>query len=155
MRGLSTLPLRARLRRAGDDAFIVALGALAFGEYSLQAPEHSLAMARRFPTVIALRGDQPVGFAIVQLRGSGDAALQAIAVAETERGRGVGRRLLATAEALAAQRGARCLRLQTAEANAAALELFRKRGFAIERKLPAYYRGVYDAVSMVKQLGFG
>ena len=150
---LSTLPLRARLRKASDDAFILELGAQAFGEYSLNAPEHSLAMARRFATIVAVRGDQPVGFAIVQLRGAGDAALQAIAVAETERGRGVGKRLLATAEAFAVGRGAGCLRLQTAEANAAALELFRKRGFAVERKLPAYYRGVYDAVSMVKRFG--
>ena len=44
------------------------------------------------------------------------------------------------------------IRLHTAQSNLSALELFLKRGFRLERRMPRFYRGVYDACVLTKQL---
>jgi len=143
--------LEVRPREAGDAAFVARLGGEAFSEFSEGAREHTARMAERLVTWIAVRGGQPVGFVVLEQQGD-VVELQAIAVSEHERGRGVGRRLLVAAEEWAGRAGARRLALRTAQANLAALELFVRAGFRIEARLPRHYRGMYDAFVLVKAL---
>jgi ribosomal protein S18 acetylase RimI-like enzyme len=149
---LSSPRIRLRPRETADDEFIQRLGELAFGEYSRDAKHSTLPMARSGQTWIAERGGAPVGFAIA--RDSGEACMElcAIAVEEHARGVGVGATLLAHVERELARAGTLVLTLHTAEANASALELFVKCGFRSDRRLPRYYRGVYDAWQMHKRI---
>jgi ribosomal protein S18 acetylase RimI-like enzyme len=59
-------------------------------------------------------------------------------VAPAGRGRGLGRRLLARLEEIAAERGCRAVRLDTAAHLTAAISLYRDRGY---REIPAYNEG--------------
>ena len=110
-------------------------------------------MARAGTTWIAERGSAKVGFAVVHGVGAFRAELCAIAVEEHARGLGVGRALLTQVERALARAGTNELGLHTADANASALELFSKRGFHTEQRLPRFYRGVYDAWTMRKSIG--
>jgi ribosomal protein S18 acetylase RimI-like enzyme len=141
-----------RARIAADDSFIERLSALAFGEFSRNAGHATLRMARAGRTWVAERGDSPVGFAVVHGAGAFRAELCAIAVEEHARGLGVGAALLAQVERVLVREGTSELTLHTADANASALELFSKRGFRTEQRLPRFYRGVYDAWAMCKRL---
>lgn len=89
--------------------------------------------ARGAVTLIATDGDVAVGFVTIHL-GRNPAFISAIAVVRARRGIGVGRRLMIAAERLARADGANELRLCTAEANLAALDLFLKCGFSIQRR---------------------
>jgi ribosomal protein S18 acetylase RimI-like enzyme len=93
-----------------------------------------------------------VGFAILRLGDAGPAWLDAIAVTPSVRGCGVGQLLLASVELEAAKHGARQLGLATADSNLAALDLFLRAGFVIQRRMPRYYERGQDAVEMEKRL---
>ena len=145
-------PLLFRRRRATDDAFIARLSVRAFGEYNKNPEWTTLEMARRGTTWLASHEGSPVGFAIYEQAGPEKAELTAIAVEEQARGSGVGAALLAQVERDVVAAGIRELRLHTAEANLSALELFLKRGFRIIRRLPRFYRGVFDACELGKRV---
>jgi [ribosomal protein S18]-alanine N-acetyltransferase len=144
--------VRVRARTAADDSFIERLSVLAFAEYSRDPRQSTLEMARAGMTWVAERDDCLVGFVVVRGVGKFRAELCAIAVEEQARGLGVGRALLARIERALARAGTSELTLHTADANASALELFSKRGFRTERRLPRFYRGVYDAWAMCKRI---
>jgi len=141
-----------RLRQPADRAFLERLARDAFGEYSADGGRTAIVMIERLSTLVASRGEQPVGFATLERLEPGVAALAAIAVVERERGQGVGQRLLNAAEARAASWGARRLELHTAEANLAAFELFVRAGYRLVGRIPRFYRGVFGACVMVKPL---
>ncbi len=144
--------LRVRFRTEADDAFIAQLSAVAFGEYAPGAGVSTLRMAYAGRTWVALLDGEPVGFAVVHGFGKARAELGAVAVEERARGRGVGSTLLTHVEHALARSGTRELTLHTADANASALDLFVKRGFANVQRLPRFYRGVYDAWAMRKRI---
>jgi ribosomal protein S18 acetylase RimI-like enzyme len=150
--GSAQLLIRVRARTAADDAFIERLSALAFGEFSRNAGHSTLQMARAGTTWVAERAGSAVGFAVVRAVGAFQAELCAIAVEEHARGLGVGGALLAQIERALARAGTNELTLHTADANASALDLFSKRGFRTEQRLPRFYRGVYDAWAMRKRI---
>lgn len=139
-------------KRAGDVTFMRALGERAFGEYDPRAGDHTVALSERRGalTLVAHRGDHAVGFAIINVRGT-TGSLEAIAVDETQRGTGLGRRLLREAEACVVRSGATEFELVTAVANLAALDLFLGAGFRIEQRLSRYYRRGQDAVRLIKR----
>jgi ribosomal protein S18 acetylase RimI-like enzyme len=119
---------------------VVELSAEVFGEYSSEPAARALAMLRE-PGAIKLVGEWRgvrAGFAITTVRGE-SASLDAIAVTELARGRGLGQSLLEAAERAARVRGARRLELVTAESNVAALSLFQRAGFSPGRRLPRHY----------------
>jgi ribosomal-protein-alanine N-acetyltransferase len=149
------LDTTVRIRRAlpSDRAFLAALAHSAFRDFDPRAREHTLesVTAASALTLVALRGEQPVGFGVLEFR-RGDAALQAIAVEARERGRGVGGRLLHAVEHAARKQGASALRLCTAQANVEALALFIKHGFRIERRMPRFYPNGQDACMLGKSV---
>jgi DNA-binding MarR family transcriptional regulator/GNAT superfamily N-acetyltransferase len=78
--------------------------------------------------VATLRGD-PIGSGALKLHGRGPAELKRMWVAESARGLGVGRRLLAELERQAARRGVRTIRLETNKTLVEAISLYRATGY--------------------------
>ena len=76
---------------------------------------------------------------VLRRRFSRWARLYSIAVAHTARGAGLGRRLLADAERLARRGGARGLRLEVRQDNAAAVALYASAGYRRVKVLRRYY----------------
>jgi ribosomal-protein-alanine N-acetyltransferase len=150
---LAEAELSIRGYEPGDDEFLARLARDAFDEYTPAAVAHTLDMVRTLTTRIALRGGRRVGFIAADIGRGETANLQAIAVIERERGRGVGRRLIVEFEQIARRRGARRLSLSTADSNVAALDLFYKRGFVLERRRARFYPRGQNACILVKELG--
>lgn len=145
--------ISVRRRTAEDDPFIERLSAVAFADFHRSAGPNTLGLARRPESVtrIAVREQSRLGFVVLEfMRDS--AWIQAIATVESERGRGVGARLMAEAVRLARESGVPRLCLTTAQANVEALALFLKCGFAIERRLPRYYARGQDACILARAL---
>ncbi len=153
MRVATPTSLRVLQRQSADDPFIGRLAARAFAEYDGQPAITIERLVRRGATWVAWRGAAPVGFAIVHPLNQGCVDLCAIAVEEDARGRGIGRALLAHVEETVVGAGMNEIRLHTAASNLSALELFLKCGFRLERRMPRFYRGVYDACALFKRLG--
>jgi ribosomal-protein-alanine N-acetyltransferase len=143
--------VRIRALRAADTQFVSSLANAAFSEFSPEPARSTLWMAEHFVTLVAERGKLQLGFVVVRIERDRLAELVAIAVLETERGRGVGSALLRAAEIRARAGGATGVALHTADANVAALELFLKRGFRIRRRLRRYYVRVFDACELIKK----
>jgi ribosomal protein S18 acetylase RimI-like enzyme len=149
-------PLSIRERTPDDDEFIWELSKGAFGDYSRRSGAVTLQFVRAASahTLLAWQRLQRVGFASIDVEGR-RALLQAIAVVASERGRGIGGRLLAAIEVKALALGARELTLCTGDANVEALQLFLRAGFLITRRLPRYYMRGQNACEMKKGLVSG
>lgn len=154
MRATFDAPIAMRLANPSDARFVRELAARAFGEYDPHAAATTgrLMLQRGAHTVLAERAERPIGFAILQPETGNVLALNAIAVLETERGRGVGRRLMQAAEHYARDRAFRILSLTTAQANLAALDLFLRLGFEITERHERYYAGGQPACRLAKRL---
>jgi ribosomal protein S18 acetylase RimI-like enzyme len=160
--------IAVRAYEPNDDEFIATVAAEAFSEYTPRAVPHTLAMARRYTTLVALERprwvprDAPaerapvaprrVGFVVIGEEDSDVFVLNAIAVRERERGRGIGGRLMLAFEKRAECRGARRLELVTADSNLAALDLFLRRGFRLVRRRERFYERGQDACILAKEL---
>jgi ribosomal protein S18 acetylase RimI-like enzyme len=140
--------------RASDRRFVEALSKVAFAEFTPWAGRRTAQMAERpsAATFVAELEGAPVGFAIVDFAAPALATLDAIATLVAQRGAGVGRALLDGVEAEVRRRGVRFLRLVTAEANLAALDLFLKRGFRIIEHKQAFYPRRQNAVVLEKRV---
>ncbi|HYQ03237.1 MAG TPA: GNAT family N-acetyltransferase [Polyangiaceae bacterium] len=153
MQVAAPLSLLIRKRQSADDRSIVRLAVQAFAEYDAQPAATVQRLVQRGTTWVAWRGSAPLGFATI-VASNESVDLCAIAVDEEARGRGVGRALLAHVELAAARAGLKEIKLHTAQANVAVLELFLKCGFRVERRMPRYYRGVYDACALSKRVAW-
>jgi putative acetyltransferase len=103
--------------------------------------------------LVVYRGDVPVGCGAVRLLDAETGELKRMYVSPAERGRGLGRRLVAELEAEARALGVRRLVLETGTRQHAALALYRGAGF---RPIPLY--GEYllspdTSVCLGKELG--
>jgi ribosomal protein S18 acetylase RimI-like enzyme len=145
--------LSIRPRTGDDDEFIWTLAKYAFADYSRRSGPVTLGFVRAATahSIVAWHGSRRVGFASIDVHGK-RALLQAIAVALSDRGTGVGGRLLASAEAEARALGARELTLCTGEANVEALQLFLRAGFRITGRLSRYYKRGQNACELRKSL---
>ena len=81
------------------------------------------------------------------------ARLYSIAVSPDCRGQGLGQKLLADVIRLCRSEGVRRLHLEVRFANEAAIALYRKFGFEIDRHLPHYYGHRQHGVKMAVSLG--
>jgi len=109
------------------------------------------------PTAIVLvAADESgvLGTALVFFRRESDLArLYSIAVAHDARGRGVGEALLAAVEQAALRRGARRMRLEVRQDNAAAMRLYERGGYTQFAQRPGYYEDGGHAWRYEKKLG--
>lgn len=141
------MAVRLRARRPSDDVSIDAIARAAFAEYSLD-PDARIRGAR---TIVATLDEKLIGFASLRIR-LPFAHLDAIAVGESARGRGVGRALLGAIEHAALLAGAERMQLVTAESNLAALDLFLKQGYRIVRTHRRFYERGQTAHVLEKPL---
>jgi GNAT superfamily N-acetyltransferase len=95
--------------------------------YQSDEPEPPLGPSARF--LLARRDGVAVGCVAVQDLGPGLGEVKRMYVAETERGRGVGRLLLGGAEELARERGYTRLRLETGDMQPEAVALYASSGW--------------------------
>jgi len=103
--------------------------------------------------IVAQHGDRLAGGAIVLFRSRSVAArLYSIAVAPHMGGRGVGATLLLAAEAAAAARGCRAIRLEVHMTNHAAISRYRKSGYQQFARHRGYYEDGGDALRFEKRL---
>ena len=134
---------RVRLRRArtADLAALLALERRAFRGDRLSARQfrHHLRNPSAWFAVAEIEGQLGGNALLFFRRGSRVARLYSIVVAASARGRGVGARLLAAAEAAARQRGCGELRLEVRRDNAAAIRLYEGAGYRRVAELPHYY----------------
>lgn len=136
---------------ATDLVFIARLSGDAFSEYTSRAVSHTLELVSQSMTWVALRGNEAVGFVTVAPVGE-VAVLHSLAVVRRERGKGVGFRLMQMFERFAHESGLRRLELCTADCNLAALDLFYRRGFRLQRRRKGFYERGQDACVLVKDI---
>jgi ribosomal protein S18 acetylase RimI-like enzyme len=134
---------RFRPARAGDVAAVVAMMRGYYGQdgYTFVEAEAQAAalMLINDPTLgrlwVACDGDEVIGYVAVALgfsfeyRGR-EAFVDELLVAESHRGRGLGREALEIAEAYCREAGVNALHLEVERHREKALELYRRRGFA-------------------------
>jgi len=89
---------------------------------------------------------------VLSRRGTAAARLYSLAVDQSRRGAGLGRALLADAEAAAYAADRAVLRLEVGAGNAAAKALYKASGYREVARLPQYYEDGEDAVRMEKRL---
>lgn len=137
---------------AVDLIFIARLSGDAFAEYTTKAVSETLDVVCRHTTWVALRGQECVGFVTVSKQGDDLAVLHALAVVRSERGKGVGFRLMQVYERFAREQNVRRLELCAAECNLAALDLFYRRGFRLVHRRERFYERGQNACVLMKDL---
>ena len=102
---------------------------------------------------VATRERRVIGATVLFFRRSSTVArVYSIAVADDERGRGIGENLLIAAEQAARRRGSRALRLEVRCDNAGAQRLYERHGFHPFGMHRAYYADGHDARRYEKAL---
>lgn len=133
--------IETRAARLGDLAALLRLEAEAFPGDRLDRREMRHAIVS--PTILALvagQGDEVAGYALVQRRrGSSLGRLTSLAVARAALGRGIGRGLVAAAEAAARADGCDRMRLEVRADNARASHLYERGGYAAIGEVADYY----------------
>lgn len=107
--------------------------------------------SKLFYGVCAVEDGEIVGYACETVLFE-NAEVDNIAVAESCRRRGVGKKLLKKLETEAKERGARVILLEVRVSNAPAMTMYLKEGFKGIYVRPRYYPDVEDAVVMQKEL---
>jgi ribosomal-protein-alanine acetyltransferase len=103
--------------------------------------------------LLACRGRDIVGYAILLTRcGIRTARLYSLAVAPEAAGQGIGRRLLAEAEAAARQRHMQRLRLEVRADNPRAIRLYKEAGYGLIGHRPDYYADGMEALLFAREL---
>ncbi len=161
--GERTAEVTIRPTRAGDEPFVVALGERAFAMYSFDARStmRSILSDETAHAAIAEIDGARVGFVVARVeryRPFGPwqrpsiVRVDAIAVHPDWHKRGVGSRLMAWVDEIAAARRACAISLNTAVTNAAARALFASSGFSVLARIGAIYARGRRAISMIKPL---
>ncbi|MEM1705369.1 MAG: GNAT family N-acetyltransferase [Thermosphaera sp.] len=92
-----------------------------------------------------------VGYALGFFEDPMTVHLASIAVRPLFRRRGIGERLIEEFESIAREKGAKKIVLEVRVSNVVALNMYRKRGYRVVKRLPRYY-GFEDGYYMVKDL---
>jgi ribosomal-protein-alanine N-acetyltransferase len=136
-------PFHIRPARLADLEALVALERASFTTDHLSRRQYSRHLhSERSAVLAAVDASGLLGKAVVFFRLNSDIArLYSIAVADAARGRGLGEALLAAAESAAQRHGARRMRLEVRQDNAAAIRLYERMGY---RRFGAYTRFYED-----------
>jgi ribosomal protein S18 acetylase RimI-like enzyme len=159
---LANITIRASAR--GDEEFVHDLASRVFSAYSRDPRRaiRSILAERTTEALVAELDSVRVGFVVLQYeqlaRDFGPwarptaARLDAIAVCPGVHGRGVGRRLLESAEEAARRRSCLSLSLATGEGNVRARRLFEGGGFVQLARVERYYARGQAAILMHRTL---
>jgi len=104
-----------------------------------------------YSSVVLEHGGKVIGYGIVSVA-AGEAHLLNLALSESARGMGNGRRLLEYLMELARRAGAEGMYLEVRPSNARAIALYERNGFEVVGRRRGYYRargGTEDAVVLV------
>jgi ribosomal-protein-alanine N-acetyltransferase len=144
--------------RAGDAAALARLHASAF-RHGWSEAEFERLLADRNVLCLIARSEggtgEPVGFVISRLV-EGEAEILMVAVARSERGRGLAGRLIARHLGRLAARGVQTVFLEVDEGNDPAIKLYARAGFEQVGRRPGYYthaEGNAAALLMRRDLG--
>lgn len=140
----------------GDLAGLNALEARSFASDRM-APQNLKRLLRRQTARLRVASSGGIGtihgYHLVLFRnGSSVARLYSIAVDDRRRGRGIGGRLLADAEAVAGGRKATVLRLEVREDNLSAIRLYERHGYRLIGTYALYYADKTSALRYEKLL---
>jgi ribosomal-protein-alanine N-acetyltransferase len=138
LRRLFGEPVLAEAQR-GDAAGLAALHRAAFLRGWSEDEFERLLLDRAVLTHRATLRGRIVGFAVSRLV-AGEAELLSIAIASSQRGKGLAGRLLDLHLRRLVGLGVRTLFLEVDETNDAALKLYRRRGFVQVGRRPSYYQ---------------
>jgi ribosomal-protein-alanine N-acetyltransferase len=146
------------LGRSADAAAIAAMSR-ALIENGLEPswpPERVLRHIRHAESVVLVARGEPslLGFAIMQYADD-TAHLNLLAVAPSQRRRGVARALVEWLEQTALTAGTFVIRLELRASNAAALAFYASLGYQLEDRVRGYYQGVEDAIRMRRDVRAG
>lgn len=152
-----------RFRRAGREDLEINFEALFALDQACFRPgiAYSRAELRYFlfhirsASILAEDDTGPVGFAIVQFgleRGRRIGHIITIDVAPDQRRRGIGRRLVAEMLKVSGDADAVSLRLEVAVDNDAAIAFYKLLGFRESGRIPGFYMGRLDALTMERDL---
>jgi GNAT superfamily N-acetyltransferase len=131
----------AELDRRFDSGFDI--------EQSIPADDDALRAPAGALLVATLRG-RPIGCVALKLHDEEPAEIKRMWVHQSARGLGVGRRLLTEAEAFAADRGVRVLRLETNRSLVEAISLYRSAGYV---EVEAFNQEAYAHHWFEKEVG--
>lgn len=116
---------------------------------------HWIAARNREFFVAANNQGELFGYALVLIhKGTRLARLYSIAIAESARGLGIGRRLMQAVETAAANRGRLYMRLEVAPDNHSAIALYQSLGYITFGIYHDYYEDHRDALRMQKRIRF-
>lgn len=105
--------------------------------------------------LVAERDGRLLGYCLILLlRGTRLARLYSIATAAEARGLGIGRRLLSSGEEQASDRGRLYMRLEVAQNNAPAIQLYKSMGYSVFGAYHDYYEDHQDALRMHKRIRY-
>ena len=145
------------VREAADDDLdaLVALECATFetDRISLAQWRRHVASDTACVLVAGPRGRVDGAAVVLYRRNSRRARLYSLAVAETARGRGLAKALLAAAEMEALRRGCDLLVLEVRTDNPAAIALYEQRGYRRAARLPAFYEDGADGWRYTRGLG--
>jgi len=103
-------------------------------------------------TLVAERGEQIVGFVVVEHDSQGQGHIITIDILPEERRSGLGSRLMAVAEERLRSLGCSVVMLETAVDNAAAIAFYKRHGYSVIHTIPRYYLNSLDALVLSKDL---
>ena len=145
------------VREAADDDLdaLVALECATFetDRISLAQWRRHVASDTACVLVAGPRGRVDGAAVVLYRRNSRRARLYSLAVAETARGRGLAKALLAAAEMGALRRGCDLLVLEVRADNPSAIALYEQRGYRRAARLPAFYEDGADGWRYTRALG--
>jgi ribosomal-protein-alanine N-acetyltransferase len=144
--------LSIRVAQAGDLDAVAAIERAVFNDPWSRRSFADLVDKKNVLFLVATTGAALAGYAVVLVAGD-ESELANLAVAKTAQRKGIGKRLLTEAIAVAQQRGCRQMYLEVRESNRAAIALYEDEHFeAIGRRARYYARPVEDAIVMKKRL---
>lgn len=148
-------PLRIRRAAPADLDALLALEQSSFDHDRVSRAQWRRHLASASAAaLIAETQDYLIGCALLFFRrGSRNARLYSIAIAQAARRHGIGEILLKAAEAEARKRDCTSMRLEVRTDNAAAIALYEKHGYARGRRIGGFYEDGADAWRYQKTAG--